>query len=419
MAHAGMRRDEAEKASVIPDLRSRRDISGFVTFTTLRLGGAATVPLHGPAPPWLFRLTRFMNYHTRILSQVRQRNERYFLSELLLKYPIHFVYKDTLIGGLRTEGFENTYLSEEELELLGKDLRSGGFLYASGPSAPGGRGKIKWWLNEVIAHVHDALSGDGRYFEVPPDHPINHAFYDLSGAVPGEAEEGVLDAPLPSWYYRRGVKDRPGWWGVELEGELVALFTEEPRESGADSTLTLMAMTNVVVYALTRPGGLTRRRTQPAWKQARPDTPVQTTETDDPDRVEDDNDIYAELGASLALVHAPLGRALGEKLQVRIDGALEFRKTLVHGLLLHNLAAGRHQIEVSYGGMSQVLEIDLVGGRVFTASFSLRHLFFWKQLSLKPQGEQIPLEDWVARFSDLKVEEVFLTEEEFGSSLDD
>ena len=140
---------------------------------------------------------------------------------------------------------------------------------------------------------------------------------------------------------------------------------------------------------------------------------MQIIETDEPGM--EDQDLYAELGSSLALVHAPLGRTLEEgEMVVRIDGEVELRKSPTHGLLLHNLAAGRHWIEVSYDGISQVLEIDLVGGRVFTASFSLNRLFFFKQLTLKPQGEQIPLEDWVARFSDLKVEEVFLAETSIG-----
>jgi hypothetical protein len=89
---------------------------------------------------------------------------------------------------------------------------------------------------------------------------------------------------------------------------------------------------------------------------------------------------------------------------------LEWIRTPEHGLLLHNLPVGHHQIEVRYDGERQLLEIDLVGGRVYTASFSLNRFFFYKQLSLQQRGEQIPVEDWLARFSDLEMDEVFLEE---------
>ena len=428
LARAERSRVEAEKAAIIPDLRSRRDISGFVTFTTLYLDGVSNAGLD--------RLARYMRDHTRIFAQVRHRSERCFLSEQLLLYPIHFMYPGkggstpdllwkwrTLEGSTysysasdmieqsNTERF--TYFSEEKLELLGRYLRSGGFLYVEGPSIePAVRGEqMQWWLNEMIVHVHDALFPDGRYFQLPPTHPIYHAFFDLS---PREQKTRLLDVPVPAWYFREGAKDWPGLWGVELDGELVAVFNDT-RLRPDESAYGLKMMTNIVVYALSREGGLTRRRAQPAWKQPRPQIPLQTTEAF---RAEDD-DIYAELGASLALVSAPLGSRIDDSgLRLRIDGSfsLELLRSPGHAVLLHNLPSGRHRIELDYGGTNQQLGIDLAGGHVLTARLSLKRLFFFEQVRLRTQREQIPVEDWLGRFSDLEVEEVFLDEEELPGS---
>ena len=420
VAGAGMNREEAEKAAIIPDVRSRRDISGFVTFATLRLDGVSNSGR-------MHDLARFMRNHTRIFAQVRQRWEYYFLSEQLLLYPIHFMYPGERLGGSITE--RCTYFSEEELELLGRYLRAGGFLYAEGPSAPPPvRGEmVQWWLNEMIGYVHDALSPDGRYFQLPPTHPIYHAFYNLS---PREQERNLLDVPAPTWFFGNGVRDRPGLWGVELDGKLVAVFNNVPLDirpdsgaptwdnscsdvvvsTGDESAYGLRMMTNIVVYALTREGGLTRRKAQPAWKQPRPEIPIHTK---DADSYEADDEVYDELGASLALVHSPLGSPTRETgLHLRIDGSfsLELLKSRGHALLLHNLPAGHHWIELDYGGSSHQLEFDLVGGQVTTISFSLNRFLFYKQLCLRPQGELIPVEDWLARFSDLEFEEVFFDE---------
>ena len=424
MAGAGMSREEAEKAAIIPDVHSRRDLSGFVTFATLRLDGVSNIGrLHG--------LARFMRDHTRILAQVRHRSAPYFLSEQLLLYPIHFMYPGDRLAGSVTERF--TYFSKEELELLGRYLRGGGFLYAEGRSAPPSvRGEmVQWWLNEMIVHVQGSLSTDGRYFQLPPTHPIYDAFYDLS---PREQTGSYLDVTVPAWFFRNGVMDRPGLWGVELDGKLVAVFNKVPLDirpdsdapteddSGSDadeqtgdaSAYGLRMMTNIVVYALTREGGLTRRRAQPAWKQQRPEIQIQTKDADS--YAAEDDEIYDELGASLALVHAPLGSTIRELgMHLRFDGSfsMELLRSPGHALLLHNLPAGRHWIELRYGGSSHQLELDLVGGQVFTVSFSLNRFLFYEQLRLRPQGELIPVEDWLARFSDLRLEEVFFEEEEW------
>lgn len=390
-----MARVDDRRAVIIPDLYSRRDLRGFINFTYLRMDGVTNV---GKV---LDDLARQLRDYTRILARVRGVPNPYFLSEQLLKDPIHFMFPGPRIGGRESE--RRTYLSDEEIELLGRYLREGGFLFVAdsedsslyteyGPP----------WLREMIVHVHKALDGEGRFFEIPPSHPLYHSFYDFDSGFPGEDKRHILDVPPPTWYFAKGVKDRPGLWGVELEGELVTVFSNamlEPRPA-----------TNVVVYALTRPGGLTVRRARPAWEYKRP-----TVKRDEAFAYskEPDDELFEVLEGSLALVQAPLGsRAEKGGLWLRVDGryAVELLRSDVHGLLLHNLPAGQHWIEVRYGGQRQALEIDLRGGRVLTVTFGLSRLAFLTRLRVTPQQEQIRVEDWSRRFSDLDVERVYYEE---------
>ena len=120
------------------------------------------------------------------------------------------------------------------------------------------------------------------------------------------------------------------------------------------------------------------------------------------------------LEGSLALVSAPLGSRIDKgSLRLRVDGqyAVELLRSDVNGLLLHNLPAGRHWIEVKYGDQTQTLEIDLRGGRLLTVTFGLSRLAFLTRLRVKIQKGQVAVEDWLQRFSDLDVEEVYYERE--------
>jgi len=408
-----MARVDDRRAVIIPDPYSRRDLRGFINFTYLRMDGITNL---GKV---LDDLARYLRDYTRILARVRGAPDPYFLSEQLLKDPIHFMFPGPKIGGRDPE--RKTYLSDEEIELLGRYLRGGGFLFVEDDSLWREGGPI--WLREMIVHVHKALDGEGRFFEIPPSHPLYHSFYDFNSGFPGEDKRRMLEVPPPAWYFARGVKDRAGLWGVELDGELVAVFSDRQLHLGWSSegsaldeedsgrSLFLQAATNIVVYALTRPGGLTTRRTQPAWAHKRP-----AVELDEAPayRKEPDDELFQVLEGSLALVRAPLGsRTEKGGLWLRVDGryAVELLKSDVHGLLLHNLPAGQRWIEVGYGGHRRSLEIHLRGGRVLTVTFGLSRLAFLTRLRVKAQQEQIGIEDWSRRFSDLDVEEVYYEEE--------
>ena len=75
--------------------------------------------------------------------------------------------------------------------------------------------------------------------------------------------------------------------------------------------------------------------------------------------------LFDDLDAWLALVLAPIGSEITADITVRLDGrySLELLKRGYQGLLFHNLPAGRHWVELRYGGQTQQVEVDLKGAR--------------------------------------------------------
>ncbi|NKB67012.1 MAG: DUF4159 domain-containing protein [Candidatus Latescibacteria bacterium] len=428
-----MARANKDHAVVFPDLASRRDISGYVNFTRLRLSGVGS-----NAEGALDALARHLRDYTQILAQVNRRQFDFFLSEELLKDPIHFMLEG---GGLTyTNSDRVTNISEEEYTLLGRYLRGGGFLYIEG----GGR-----FRREMVSHVKSALKGEGRVFEIPATHPIYHSYYDFPGGFPGEDKGDKQDIGGLSWYYpsfsprelalqeeentqlfnpQAEQTDRPpplGMWGVELNGDLVAVLSDmnfHPSWRGdidatdaqeIDALPALTAATNIVVYALSRKEGLATKAERPAWAHSRPD--FQSLEMEPYRGVEwDDAALGDQLDASLALVQSPLGSSIGDGgLRLRLDGrySLELLRGGTNGILLHNLPAGTHWLDLEYGGKSRQVEVDLRGGRVLTLTFGLNRLAFVTQLRLKVQEDQVGLLEWLATFSDLEIEEIFLDQD--------
>ena len=82
-----MARANKDHAAIIPSRATRRDLSGYVNFTQLCVDGASS------GRGTLDALSRYVRDHTHLLAQVRDKTYQYFLSEQLLKDPIHFSSK--------------------------------------------------------------------------------------------------------------------------------------------------------------------------------------------------------------------------------------------------------------------------------------------------------------------------------------
>jgi len=290
-----MARADRFRGAVTVDPHSRRGVTGYINFTMLRLDGAGNYPREGSVVDELLRY-------------IRPTSAVYFLSPELQKDPIHFLFPTPRLGGRDPERL--TYFSNDELRLLSKYLRSGGFLFIDA----GGTADDRRFLIEIVAVLRQLVLPNGRLFEIPASHLIYHSFYEYQNGFPGELKQPVPIAARHSWLYPERPPDaleiRGLWGGVEVDGDLVAVISdlnlhlgwsgrspsaglgegdgEVAVEGGTDSdgaeaadgagqepvpapkTPFLRAATNVVVYALTRPRGLTLKRALPvANNQAR------------------------------------------------------------------------------------------------------------------------------------------------------
>ena len=429
-----MARANKDHAAVIPSRATRRDLSGYVNFTQLRVYGASS------GRGALDALSRYLRDHTHLLAQVRDKTYEYFLSEQLLKDPIHFLFEDSLSA---YDESVMTKFSAEEKELLGRYLREGGFLFIEGTSRRTNR-----YLREMKDQLREILGSEARLAPIPTSHSLYHSFYEFGGGFPGEDKSRIEDVgENRSWYYPTSNRDAllavqeaqaatvsgpstvgeglpppEGLWGVELDGELVAVLSDlglgrnwrtsfnTEDEVAEPTTYALMAGTNILVYALTRKSGITPQLPPPTWMpDQRPVAMVQEAPLAVDIAVADEL-LFDDLDAWLALVLAPIGSEITEDIAVRLDGrySLELLKRGYQGLLFHNLSAGKHWVELSYGGQTQQVEVDLKGGKVTTLTFALNRFAFVVRLRVQEQEERADWPRWSAAFADLEVEEVYL-----------
>lgn len=422
-----MARANKDHAAVIGSRATRRDLAGYVNFTQLRVYGA------GSGRGALDALSRYLRDHTHLLARVRDQTYEYFLSEQLLKDPVHFLFQDTL-----SAYDENvlTMFSPEEKALLGRYLRGGGFLFIEGSNR---------YLRAMIDLLREVLGAEARLSPIPTSHPVYHSFYEFSGGFPGEDKSRIEDVgDNRSWYYPvsnrsdllalqeaqaatfsgasavgEGLPPPEGLWGVEMDGELVAVlsdlglggdwlasfYTEE--ENVRPTTYALMAGTNILVYALTRKNGMTPQLPRQAWMPGqRPVVAPQESGL----AIDAAELSFDDLDAWLALVLAPIGSEITADLTVRLDGrySLELLKRGYQGLLFHNLPAGAHWVELSYGEQTQQLEVNLKGGEVTTLTFALNRFAFVVRLRVQEQEGRADWPHWAAAFADLELEEIFL-----------
>ncbi len=432
-------RRERQPAAVIPGQTTRRDVSGYVNLSRLRVYGAGTDTALG-----LDGLARYVRDHTGILTRVTGTRYDYFLSEGLLESPIHF-----LVEGGGWEPYRNEYVtqfSDEEKVMLGRYLREGGFLFIEGSYS---------YLREMIGHLEQVLGDDGRLFPVPVSHLLYHSYYEFAGGFPSEYhKEQVVEVAGSSWYYPGTSRaddaipasptfsseeleapptlPRLGIWGVEVNGEIVAILSDlgmyvrwgglfQTDPSNADSEPFLQAGTNILVYVLTRQGGVTEKRAPPAWAKTKPTAPLELAgEAGSAEygweqaELGEQAELFADLDASLALIQSPYGTAIAQNgISLVLDGrySLDLLKRGAHGLILHNLPAGDHWLEVSYGGKTGQMEVRLEGGKVSTVTFGLSRLAMFSSLRIKQQEEVVAVDHWLHSFDDLIIEEVFLGED--------
>ena len=205
-----MARANKDHAAVIIDPSSRRDLMGYVNFTQLRVYGA------GSGRGVLDALTRYLRDNSRILAQVRAESYDYFLSENLLKDPVHFLLEGGGMPAYRDEVM--TQFSREEKDMLERYLRGGGFLFIEGSNR---------YLREMRSHLRSILGSEATLLPVPLSHPLYHAFYDFGGGFPGEVKARATKMEdNPTWYYPTQAFDE------QPAAEQIAFFNPNAADCG-------------------------------------------------------------------------------------------------------------------------------------------------------------------------------------------
>ncbi len=433
-----------ERAVVRSDPDSRRDLTGFVNLTRFFTGGA------GGGRSSLEALARYMRDRTPLLVRVRPEPVHRFTTRELLRDPIHFLVEG---GGLPLTGdWPLLQVSAREKELLEEYLRGGGLLYIEGGD---------FFLGEAVRLLRELLPEAPGIDPIPAEHPVYHSFFGFPAGFPGEDKQrwDYLKDLKPSWDYpspdlqptqvtaanvnpelvESPDLTRNGLWGVSLGDTLVAIVSdlplhagwaemnrEEVVEPGQEEQLqpswagpALVAGVNLIVHAVTRTGTIASRREQPAWFRNRPRVaaagvmPVgDPADLAAPSSV--DPALEDALDGSVAVLRSPLGESFGAGgLTVRVDGRyrIDLLRPGLQGVLLHNLPAGAHWVEIEYRGASEGVELRLRGGRVATVTFGVSRLAMLSSVRLHVQSDQVDPEAWRLSFSDLLLEEVFLQED--------
>lgn len=355
-----------------------------------------------------------MRDHTGILARVRPVNHRDFLSERLLEDPVHFLFQN---GGMPPWSDQMmTKFSEKEKDLLGRDVREGGFLVIQGdPSDPGKRR----YISEMADLVCGLMGHEGRISPLPASHPINHSYHHFDGYP--ERFMDVYEGLDLCTANLRGDTYSGGPYGAVFDGKLVAIIggaghnnwggdptlqSDESADEPDSSTTTtsalrsLMDAVNIVSYVLHRTDGPVVRPEVALGKHpedARPETPM-------------DAQLLGLLDASLALVYTPTDKTIRDDLRLHLDDRdqVDVAGGGTNALLVHNLRAGVHTMELQYGGERKEFEVYLVPDRVTTLTFSLRNFVVFRRLALKEREERIHSSRWLESFRDLAIEERFL-----------
>jgi len=156
-------------------------------------------------------------------------------------------------------------LTEGELENLGRYLVAGGFLLLDAGSVGG---DVDAFFRQMVIDALDRVGREARFFRLPNDHPIYHAYFDfdrpprallggagIGGRIAGEGRDNV-DYMV----------------GVEVDGRLAVAFSYQSlgiawenigfrnqKSLYSDNSRHLQFGINTIVFALTQEGSITNR----------------------------------------------------------------------------------------------------------------------------------------------------------------
>lgn len=236
-------------AIIIQDPENKRNIRGFFNMTLVTYNFQnPDVDVYPLAIP---ELLRYLNDYTSLRARID--GQKIELSDPRL-FDAPFIY----ITGYKAV----MDMTDTEVKNLGDYLRAGGFLFADdiapnldasgnigGDQANPQRGlKGTAFDQQMKAILRRALGAEGKFYRISKDHPLFHSFYDFDDGPPlgGATQYGnVTDLE-----------------GIDIRGRLAVVFSDlniswywgDQGATGRERGLQFGV--NLIVYALTQPGGI-------------------------------------------------------------------------------------------------------------------------------------------------------------------
>ena len=235
------------KAIIITDPENKKNIRGFFNMTVVDYDLADKNVDRFPLA--VEELMRYVRDHTLIKAKIQGTTLR-FSDERIHKAPLLYMTGNSAI----------VQLSDIEKENLGNYLKSGGFLFAedirqSDPTTQDLTGSEAGVVGTTFDRQFKALMKDqkvlgtdgAKFQKVPKSHPLFYTFYEFRDGPPlgGASGGNVFDLEM-----------------LELRGRMAILFSDlnisfywgdqnaNAKERG------LQFGVNLIVYALTQPGGI-------------------------------------------------------------------------------------------------------------------------------------------------------------------
>ncbi len=246
---------------------SKRDFKGFLHIPIVWTEQNRFYPyfyLYGREGWKTIRLAEGMNRFTNIRTSVDK--HLYLSSARIFQRPFLFITADA--------AFE---LTRTERRNLGEYLRSGGFVFADNGTPQYEKSAAEASLKQMF---RDVLGCHARFEPIPNNHPLYHCFFDFDNPPPG-AEISIQNVgfqPGAGYDPNKIRLLKPVFFleGVFLENRLVAVYSDKGygekwgqpfRQYQIDgqplwerhNTPQIKMGVNLVVYALTREGGMTER----------------------------------------------------------------------------------------------------------------------------------------------------------------
>jgi hypothetical protein len=239
------------KAMVIQNPRDVQAISGFVRIATV-WGEQLQPP--DDLKRGLIQLAEAVNRYTGIHARF---DDHLYLSDRRL-HEMPFIYLTT------DDAFELTDIERANLE---RYLRNGGFAVVDNGTPQYEYGKAEASLRQML---RDTLGNDAIFLPIENTHPLYHSFFDFDNGPPLGYEAKTMTqtntSGVPGNETKSKTITKPVLFleGIWIDNRMVAIYSDKgyaiPWREFINNIPQLKMGVNMVVFALTQEGGITRKQ---------------------------------------------------------------------------------------------------------------------------------------------------------------